>query len=154
MEVILLEKVENLGNLGDKVTVKPGYGRNYLVPQGIAKPATKENLEEFEARRAELERQAREALEHAQARAEKLQDLVLEIPAKVGSEGKLFGSVGPIDIEQALAEKEITVERKEVRMHDGPIRVVGEHPVDIHLHSDVDVQITVKVIEEGLDAAE
>ena len=154
MEVILLEKVENLGNLGDKVSVRPGYGRNYLVPQGIAKPATKENLEEFEARRAELERQAREALEQAQARAEQLNELELEIPSKVGSEGKLFGSVGPIDIEEALAERGITVERKEIRMHDGPIRMVGEHPVDLHLHSDVDVRITVKVVEEGLDTPE
>lgn len=148
MEVILLDKVENLGGLGDKVSVKPGYGRNYLIPYGIAKPATKENIAEFEARRAELERQAAEALESAKARAEKLEGLNLEIKAKSGSEGKLFGSVGPIDIEAVLNEKGIEVERKEIRMQDGPIRVAGEHEVDIHLHSDVNVAITVTVIGE------
>ncbi|MEA5444657.1 50S ribosomal protein L9 [Gammaproteobacteria bacterium AB-CW1] len=148
MEVILLDKVENLGGLGDRVTVKPGYGRNYLIPYGIAKPATKENIAEFEARRAELEKQAAEALEAAKARAEKLEGLSLEITANAGSEGKLFGSVGPIDIEAVLNEQGHEVERKEIRMHDGPIRVVGEHQVDIHLHSDVDVTITVNVIGE------
>lgn len=148
MEVILLDKVENLGALGDRVSVKAGYGRNYLIPYGIAKPATKENIAEFEARRAELERQAAEALEQAKTRAEKLEGLNLEIKAKSGSEGKLFGSVGPIDVEAALNEKGIEVERKEIRMHDGPIRVAGEHEVDIHLHSDVNVTIAVTVIGE------
>ncbi|MDQ2068844.1 50S ribosomal protein L9 [Natronospira bacteriovora] len=148
MEVILLDKVENLGGLGDKVTVKPGYGRNYLIPYGIAKPATKENIAEFEARRAELEKQAAEALEAAKARAEKLEGMTLEITAKAGSEGKLFGSVGPIDIEDALKAQGHEVERKEIRMHDGPLREAGEHKVDLHLHTDVDVTITVTVIGE------
>jgi len=148
MEVILLDKVENLGALGDKVTVKPGYGRNYLIPYGIAKPATKENIAEFEARRAELERQAAEALAAAKARAEKLEGLNLDVTAKSGSEGKLFGSVGPIDIEAALNDKGHEVERKEIRMHDGPIREAGEHQVELHLHTDVDVTITVTVIGE------
>ena len=148
MKLILQEDVPHLGDVGEIVEVKPGYGRNYLIPYGIAKPATKENIAEFEARRAELEKQAAEALEAAKARAEKLEGMTLEITAKAGSEGKLFGSVGPIDIEDALKAQGHEVERKEIRMHDGPLREAGEHKVDLHLHTDVDVTITVTVIGE------
>lgn len=149
MEVILLEKIENLGTIGDKVTVKPGYGRNYLLPQGKAKLATRANLAEFEAMRAELEKQAAEELEAAQSRAAQLADMRIEIPAKVGPEGKLFGSIGTIEIADALTEKGVEVERAEVRLpEEGPLREAGEHTVGIHLHADVDVDITVIVVPE------
>lgn len=146
MDVILLQKVENLGNLGDKVNVKPGYGRNFLVPQGLAAPATPENLEEFEKRREEFERQQAEALKAAEERKAKLEELgTVTITAKSGSEGKLFGSVGPIDIAEAITNAGVEVEKKEIRMAEGPIRVAGEHTVDIHLHSDIGTEFTVVV---------
>ena len=148
MNVILLDNVENLGGIGDLVTVKPGYGRNYLLPQGKAALATKENMAEIEKRRAELEKAAAEELAAAKARAELVGGMELVIPANVGSEGKLFGSVGPIDIEQAFEKLNIEVARAEVRMPDGPIHEVGEHPVGLHLHSDVNVEITVRVVAE------
>lgn len=149
MEVILLSKVENLGDIGDKVNVKPGYGRNFLIPTGKAAPATAENVKAFEKRRAELERQAAEALAAAKARAEQLESVdALEITAKVASEEKLFGSVSPVDIAEALAARGIEVERNEVRMPEGPIRVVGEHTVTLHLHTDVDVELKVVVTGE------
>jgi large subunit ribosomal protein L9 len=149
MEVILLEPIENLGTIGDKVTVKSGYGRNYLLPQGKATLATKENLAKFEAMRAELEKQAAEELEAAQSRAAKLADVRIEIPAKVGSEGKLFGSVGTIEIADALTATGVEVERAEVRLpEEGPLREAGEHTIGLHLHTDVDVDITVVVIPE------
>src|SRR5579885_1812264 len=122
MEVILLQKVENLGNLGDKVKVRPGYGRNFLIPQGKAKPATAKNIEEFEKRRAELEKQAAEALSHAQERKSALEGKSVTLSAKAGQEGKLFGSVGTVDIAEALTNAGLKVERKEVRMPQGPIR--------------------------------
>ena len=148
MDVILLENIENLGSVGDKVSVKSGFARNYLVPQGKAKMATAENLAEFEARRAELEKAAAEALATAQARKAAIEALdVIEITARVGSEGKLFGSVGTVDIAEAAAARGIEIERSEIRMADGPIRVAGEHEVDIHLHSDI--TIPVKVIVAG-----
>lgn len=148
MEVILLSKVENLGNLGDKVKVKSGFGRNYLIPQGKAKPATAANMAEFEKHRAELEKQAAEMFTTAEGRKGQLEGKVITINAKAGQEGKLFGSVGTVDIAETLTNAGIKVERKEVRMPQGPIRVAGEHKVDIHLHTDVNVQITVNVVAE------
>lgn len=145
MEVILLDKVENLGGIGDKVKVKPGYARNYLLPQGKAARATPENIAEFEARRAELEAKAAAVIAEAKARAEKIEGLKLTITAKVGSEGKLFGSVGPVDISEAAEAAGVTIERSEVRLAEGPLRTVGEHEVEVHLHSEVSVPITVVV---------
>jgi large subunit ribosomal protein L9 len=148
MEVILLDKVENLGGIGDKVKVKPGYARNYLLPQGKATRATPENIAEFEARRVELEAKAAEAVNEAKARAEKITGLKLTITAKVGSEGKLFGSVGPVDIVEAAETAGVTIERSEVRLAEGPLRSVGEHEVEIHLHSEVSVPIFVSIEAE------
>lgn len=148
MEVILLQKVENLGNLGDKVKVRAGYGRNFLIPQGKAKPATAKNVEEFEKRRAELEKQAAEHLAVAQQRKAELEGKSITITAKAGQEGKLFGSVGTVDIAEAVTNSGIKLERKEVRMPQGPIRTAGEHKVEIHLHTDVNVEITVNIIAE------
>lgn len=149
MEVILLQKVDNLGNLGDKVKVRAGYGRNYLIPQGKAAPATPDNLAAFEARRAELEKQAAAALAAAQARKTKLEALGgISITAKAGAEGKLFGSVGTVDIAEAITGAGIEVERKEVRMLAGAIRVAGEHEVELHLHTDVNVTLKVTVVAE------
>jgi large subunit ribosomal protein L9 len=148
MEVILLEKVQNLGNLGDKVNVKPGYGRNYLLPQGKAVPATEANVAEFEARRAELEKAAAESLAAAQARAEKINELTLTIARKAGDEGKLFGSVSNIDIVDAAVAAGVEIERNEVIMPTGPIRQTGEYDVDVQLHTDVDASIKVVVEAE------
>ncbi len=149
MEVILLEKVANLGNLGDKVSVKPGYGRNFLVPSKKAVPANKENIEMFEARRAELEKAAAEALATAQARAEKLVEIAqVVIKSNAGDEGKLFGSVGVADVAAAITEAGEEVVKREVSMPDGPIHMVGEYELEIHLHSDVVQSITVVVEAE------
>lgn len=145
MEVILLDKVENLGGIGDKVKVKAGYARNYLLPQGKAARATPENIAEFEARRAELEAKAAAVIAEARARAEKIEGLKLTITAKVGSEGKLFGSVGPVDISEAAEAAGVTIERSEIRLAEGPLRTVGEHEVEVHLHTDVSVPITVVI---------
>lgn len=148
MEVILLKKVDNLGGLGDKVKVRAGYGRNFLIPQGLAKPATPENIAEFEARRAELEKAAADALAAALARKEKLEGLVVTITSKSGGEGKLFGSVGTVDIADAVVAAGQELERREVRMPEGPIRVAGEHEVELHLHADVNATIKVVIIGE------
>lgn len=148
MEVILLKKVENLGNLGDKVTVKAGYGRNFLMPTGKAKAATVANIAEFEAKRAELEAAAAKALAAAEARASKLADLTITIASKAGDEGKLFGSIGAADIAVAVADAGIEIEKQEVRLPEGPIRLIGETEVSIHLHTDVDAAITVVVVAE------
>jgi len=148
MEVILLQKVENLGGLGDKVKVRAGYGRNFLIPQGKAKPATAKNIEEFEKRRAELEKLAHEHLATAQERKAGLDGKSVTITAKAGQEGKLFGSVGTVDIADALTSAGLKVERKEVRMPQGPIRTAGEHKVELHLHTDVNAEITVNVVAE------
>ena len=149
MEVILLEKIENLGTIGDKVTVKSGYGRNYLLPQGKATLATKENVAKFQAMREELEKQAAEELDAAKTRAAKLADTRVEISAKVGPEGKLFGSVGTAEIADALTGKGLEVERAEVRLpEEGPLREAGEHTIGLHLHADVDADITVVVVPE------
>lgn len=148
MNVILLDNVENLGGIGDLVTVKAGYGRNFLLPQGKAALATKANMAEIEARRAELEKAAAEELTAAKERAKLIDGMTLVIAANAGPEGKLFGSVGPIDVEQAFEKLNIEVARAEVRMADGPIHDVGEHTVGLHFHSSVDVEITVQVVAE------
>jgi large subunit ribosomal protein L9 len=145
MEVILLEKIENVGGIGDQVKVKPGFARNYLLPQGKATLATPENVAKFEARRAELEAKAQAELGEAQVRAAKLEGQTLKLTATAGPEGKLFGSIGPIDIAAACESFGIEVERSEVRLPDGPLRVVGEHAVELHLHTDVNVALTVLV---------
>ncbi|HMB74682.1 MAG TPA: 50S ribosomal protein L9 [Gammaproteobacteria bacterium] len=149
MEIILLERIENIGSIGDKVKVKPGYARNFLIPQGKATFATPENIAKFEAMRAELESKAAEELAAAQARAKTLEGLTLRIEVQAGPEGRLFGSVGTPDIAAACAEQGIEIERSEVRMADGPLRSVGEHTVDFHLHTDVNV--SVKVFLDGGD---
>ncbi|TNF87850.1 MAG: 50S ribosomal protein L9 [Gammaproteobacteria bacterium] len=149
MEVILLENIENLGSVGDKVSVKAGFARNYLVPQGKAKMATAENLAEFEARRAELEKAAAEAQATAEARKQAIEAMgVIEITARVGSEGKLFGSVGVGDICDAIESLGGDVQKSEVRMPEGALRVTGEHVIDIHLYTDIDTQVTVNIVGE------
>jgi large subunit ribosomal protein L9 len=145
MEVILLEKITNLGNLGDKVTIKPGYGRNYLLPQGKAVPATPENLADFEQRRAELEQKAAEALQQAQARAERLKELTIELAARASEEGKLYGSVGVQEIATAISDAGCPVEKREVLLATGPIHEVGEYVVQVQVHTDVVVDISVNV---------
>ncbi len=147
MNVILLDNVDNLGSVGDVVSVKPGYGRNYLIPQGKAALATRENMLEIEARRAELEKAAAEELATAQARAKVIEGMELVIPANVGSEGKLFGSVGPIDIVEAFEKVQVDVERSEIRMPEGPIHEVGEFEIGVHLHPEVNADIKVRVVE-------
>ena len=148
MEVILLEKIENLGAMGDKVTVRPGYGRNYLVPKGKAKPATAENIAEFEARRAELEKLAAETLAAAEARRDQLDGKTIEISAKAGDEGKLFGSIGTADITDAVKTAGVEIERHEVRLPEGAFRQIGEYEVQLHLHSDVNATITLVITAE------
>lgn len=148
MEVILLEKIANLGDLGDKVSVKPGYGRNYLVPGKKAVPATDENIKIFEERRAELEKAAAEKLAEAQARANKIAELAsITIKSNAGDEGKLFGSVSVAEIADALTAAGADVSKSEVSMPEGPIRMIGEYDIDIHLHTDV--AQTVKVVVEA-----
>ena len=146
MDVILLESVENLGGIGDLVKVKPGYGRNYLLPQGKAALATRANMQAIEARRAELEKAAAAELKKATDRAKTLNGVEVVVQANAGSEGKLFGSVGPIDIAEALAAIQVEVERAEIRMPDGPIGELGEYPIGVHLHSEVDAEIMVRVV--------
>jgi len=148
MEVILLQKVANLGNIGDRVKVKPGFGRNYLLPQGKAALATAANVAKFEERRVDLEKRAADDLAAARTRAARLEGHALSITAKVGGEGKLFGSIGTADIAEALSADGIEVERSEVRLPGGPIRLIGEHHVKVHLHSDVEVDLTVTVVAE------
>jgi large subunit ribosomal protein L9 len=143
MEIILLQKVDNVGGIGDLVRVKSGYARNYLIPQGKATLATPENKAKFESRRAELEAKAAAELAVAQARAKKLEGLVLKIEMQAGAEGKLFGSVGTVDIAEEVGKRGIEVERSEVRLPDGPLRTAGEHQIELHLHTDVNVPLTV-----------
>jgi large subunit ribosomal protein L9 len=148
MEVILLTKVDNLGGLGDKVSVRPGYARNFLIPSGKAKFATVANLAEFEARREELEKLAAESNTSAEARKAELDGAKISITAKSIGEGKLFGSVGMVDIVNALNEAGKAVEKKEVRLPDGSFRHAGEYQVDIHLHTDVNATINLEIIGE------
>jgi large subunit ribosomal protein L9 len=148
MEIILLEKVDNLGNLGDKVAVRPGYARNYLIPGGKAKYATAANIAEFEARRAELEKHAAEQLATAEARKAKLEGKTFTIAATVGDEGKLFGSVGTSEIAAAVTASGIELEKREVRMPEGALRMVGIYDVLLHLHTDVNAEIKVEIVPE------
>ncbi len=148
MEVILLEKVQNLGELGDKVKVKPGYGRNYLVPSGKATPATPDNIAQFEQRRAELEKAQAEKLGAAESRAEQLRDAAVTIKAKAGNEGKLYGSVGTREIAEAVSATGVALEKHEVLLPEGALRETGEHEIALHLHSDIDVSIKVVVEAE------
>ncbi|MDB6088733.1 MAG: rplI [Gammaproteobacteria bacterium] len=148
MDVILLQKVANLGNIGDRVKVKSGYGRNFLLPKGKATLATTDNVARFEARREELEKHAREQLSSAEERAAAMKDFKLTITAKAGTEGKLFGSIGTSDIAEASTKTGFKLERSEVRMPNGPLRMVGEHVVALHLHADIDVPLTVLIVAE------
>ncbi len=149
MDIILLETVENLGNIGDRVKVRSGYARNFLLPKAKATLATPENIAIFEERRAELERKEANELKSAQARAKVIKGLSLELKANAGPEGKLFGSIGTIDIVEACAAADVVVERSEVRLPDGPIRMLGEHEIEIHLQSDLNVMIRINVISDG-----
>jgi large subunit ribosomal protein L9 len=148
MEVILLEKVGKWGDLGDKVNVKAGYGRNFLIPQGKAVAATEENTKHFEARRAELEKAAADKLAAAEARAEQVNGLELTIATQAGDEGKLFGSVGPRDIAERATEAGVALEKSEVRMPEGPIRTTGEFDIQVQLHSEVFASLKVNVVPE------
>ena len=147
MDVILLEKIYKLGNLGDKVKVAAGYGRNFLIPFNLAVQANEENLKEFESRRAQLEKAAAEKLDSARQRAEKLNDMELTITAKAGDEGKLFGSIGNRDLAESISAVGVDVARNEIRLAQGPIRTTGEFDISLHLHSDVSA--TVKVFVEA-----
>jgi large subunit ribosomal protein L9 len=148
MEVILLEKIENLGVMGDKVSVKPGYGRNFLIPKGKAAPATEANIAAFEARRADLEKAAAESLAAAETRRDRLAELHVTISAKAGDEGKLFGSIGTADIAEAISATGTTVERHEVRLPTGAFRQVGDYDVELHLHADVNTTIKLTIAAE------
>jgi large subunit ribosomal protein L9 len=152
MEVILLEKIDNLGGIGDRVKVKSGFGRNYLIPQGKATMATAQNIEKFEKIRADLEAKAATEVTAARERAVRIEGKRLTIAVLAGPEGRLFGSVGTLDVADAFAALGIAVERSEVRLPEGPLRVVGEHPIEIHLHADVNVPVT--VILEGQEPGE
>ena len=150
MQLILLQKVKNLGNLGDKVTVKPGYGRNFLVPQGKAVPANAGNIENFESRRAEYEAKANQQLGGAEARKAKFDASEgVTIKANASTEGKLFGSVGPRDIAEAFTAAGLALDKNEVVQGEGPIRHIGEFEVRIHLHADVDSMVKVTVVPES-----
>ncbi|ESQ16319.1 MAG TPA: 50S ribosomal protein L9 [Chromatiaceae bacterium] len=146
MDIILLKKVGGLGELGDKVAVRPGYGRNFLIPTGCAVPATESNLKAFEARRAELEAEAAAMLAEAEARKARLEGTSVTIARKAGEEGRLFGSVGTSDIAEALTDSGVEVAKSEVRLSEGPFRVIGEHEVELHLHSDVDVTVQIEIV--------
>lgn len=149
MEIILQEKVTNLGDLGDKVNVKSGFGRNYLIPSGQAVPATEENLKVFEAKRAELEKQAADKLSEAEQRKTKLEALgSISIGHKAGEEGRLFGSVGTADIATACTDAGVEVSKSEVRLSDGAFRIAGEYEVNLHFHSDVDASIKLTIVAE------
>ncbi|QGG79360.1 50S ribosomal protein L9 [Litorivicinus lipolyticus] len=148
MEVILLDNVGKLGALGDKVTVKSGYARNFLFPQAKAVPATADNLTAFEARRAELEKAAQEALDQANGRAQTLEGFSVTISSKAGDEGKLFGSIGSRDIAEAITAAGQAIEKSEVILSEGPLRTVGEHEVRLQLHAEVSQNVTVNVVAE------
>jgi large subunit ribosomal protein L9 len=148
MELILLQKVANLGNIGDRVRVKSGYGRNHLLPKGKATLATPANVALFETRRAEFTARANDELSQAQSRAEAFKEFKLSITAKAGTEGKLFGSVGTADIAEHSTKAGHALARSEVRLPAGPLRVVGEHSVQLHLHADVNVELPVIIVAE------
>jgi len=146
MNVILLDNVENLGSIGDLVKVKAGYGRNFLLPQGKAALATPENMKAIEGRRADLEKAAADELAIANTRAGVIKGMELVIAANAGSEDKLFGSVGPIDITEAFAEVQVEVQRSEIRMPDGPIHELGDFQIGVHLHPEVNAEVSLKVV--------
>lgn len=148
MEVILLEKIGNLGDLGDKVSVKAGFGRNFLIPQNKAVPATRDNVKAFEERRAELERLEAEKLAEARVRAEKVNALDITLTAKAGEEGKLFGSITVRDIVEAAEKRDVEIDKIEVQLPEGPIRALGDYEIDIQLHAEVTATINIKVIAE------
>jgi len=148
MNVILLEKVQNLGDLGENVNVKSGYGRNYLIPKGIAVPATPVNVEKFEARRAELEKIASEKSAAAESRKQTMSGLVVEITHNAGEEGKLFGSIGTAEIADAITSRGVEVSKREVKLPNGPIRQVGDHEIEIELMSGVVAAVVIKVTAE------
>lgn len=148
MNVILLDNIENLGKIGDMVTVKAGYGRNFLLPKGKAALATQANLVEFEAKRAGLEKAAAEAMAAANARADLVRDMELVIAANAGNEGKLFGSIGPIDIAAAFAKVGVEIGRGEIRLEDGPLHDLGDFKVGVHLHPEVNIEVSLKVVAE------
>ncbi len=148
MQVILLENIRNLGGLGDSVSVANGYGRNFLLPKGKAVPATKDNIEKFETRRAELEKKAADILAAAQARADQITNLSVSIDAHSGEEGKLFGSVGTKDIADAVSEAGVAVEKHEVRLPNGALRNTGEFEVSIHLHADVNATLKLTIVAQ------
>ncbi|MCO7232486.1 MULTISPECIES: 50S ribosomal protein L9 [Cobetia] len=148
MQVILLDKIGKLGNLGDQVSVKAGFGRNYLLPYGLAVPATAENQAAFEAQRAELEAQVAERKAEAEARAAQLNEIELSLVAKAGDEGKLFGSIGPRDLAEAIAQSGIDVAKSEVRMPEGPLRNTGEYDIVLQLHAEVTATVRVVVVGE------
>lgn len=149
MQVILLDKVVNLGNLGDVVRVKDGYARNFLIPQGLARRATQAAIAEFEARRAELVKLAAEKLSAAQALGEKLAGLTVQVAQKAGVDGRLFGSVTNFDIAEVLGKQGFAVEKAKVRLPQGPLKIVGDHAVSVALHTDVVVDITIAVVGEA-----
>ncbi|HSW82709.1 MAG TPA: 50S ribosomal protein L9 [Usitatibacter sp.] len=149
MQIILMEKVVNLGGLGDVVKVKDGFARNYLIPQGKAKRATQKNLKEFEDRRVDLEKKANEALASSQERGAKLEGMKIDIAQKAGVDGRLFGSVTNADIAEALGKQGVEVKKAEIRMPQGPLKHIGEFPLVIQLHSDVLANITVHVVAEA-----
>ena len=149
MQVILLEKVANLGNLGDVVKVKDGYARNFLIPQKMARRATQAAVAEFEVKRAELEKAAAEKLGASQAQGEKLNGMTITIGQKAGVDGRLFGSVTNFDIAEALSKQGFAVEKAQVRLPTGPLKTTGEHPVAVALHTDVVVEITIAVVGEA-----
>lgn len=148
MDVILLTKVANLGTIGDRVKVKSGYGRNFLLPKGKATLATPDNVKKFEARRTELEKVARDQFSDAESRAAAFKEFKLAISAKAGTEGKLFGSIGTADIAEACTKAGHKLARAEVRLPTGPLRTVGEHMIALHLHTDIDVQLPVVITAE------
>ena len=148
MEVILFEKIDRLGGIGDLVNVKAGFARNFLLPQGKAKVATEENKAEIESRRAEFEKMAAEALAAAEKRREQIEALEINITAKSGTEGKLFGSIGNVDIAAAVTEAGVELEKREVRLPEGPIRQAGEYEITLHLHTDVDAIAKITIIGE------
>src|SRR4051812_30179000 len=153
MQIILLEKIVNVGNLGDVVKVKHGFARNYLIPQGKAKRATAENIKELEAKRSDLEKVAADKLADAQAHSAKLEGLKVQITQKAGVDGRLFGSVTNADIVEALKAQGFNVEKAGVRLPNGPLKTVGEHPVTVALHSDVTAHISVTVVGETIGNA-
>ena len=152
MDVILLEKIDNIGGIGDRVKVKSGFARNFLIPQGKATMATAQNIQKFENIRKDLEAKASAEIDAAKSRAATIEGKQLTIAVQAGSEGRLFGSVGTVDIAEAFGALGIEVERSEIRLHDGPLRVVGAHQIDIHLHADLNVPVS--VILEGPEGVE